>query len=129
MPEHKPPSRWLLRRADQAVVAAAVFVALAATIGWWVHHGGAGGRLIEIERAEPLAARFEVDINVADWPELMLLPGIGETLAQRIVEARQNEPFREHEDLLRVKGIGPKTLERIRPYLRPMPTPGNVAEK
>ena len=115
----QPP--WLLRRTDQAVVAVLVLLGLAATVGWWVHNGGLRGRMVEIERAEPQVAAFEVDINSADWPELVQLPAIGETLALRIVESRQkNGPFRDHNELRRVKGIGPKTLETIRPYLRPI---------
>jgi competence protein ComEA len=122
------PPRWLLRRADQAAVAALVVVALAAMAGWWTAHGGWRGHMIEIDRADPLTARYEVDINTADWPELLQLPGIGETLAHRIVDSRQAAgPFADHEDLRRVRGIGPKTLEAIRPYLRPMPNVGNVA--
>jgi len=120
----------LLRRADQAAVAALVTAALLATVGWWGSQGGWQGRLIEIDRAEPLTARFEVDINSADWPELLQLPGIGPTLAQRIVESRGTRgPFANHDDLRRVRGIGPKTLEQIRPYLRLLPAPGNVAGK
>jgi len=46
----------------------------------------------------------------------MALPGIGPVLARRIVEGR---PYARVEDLLKVKGIGPATLERLRPYLRP----------
>lgn len=85
-------------------------------------HGGCRGRLVEIDRAEPRTADFQVDLNEADWPELTLLPGIGETLARRIVDSRRQEgPFLDHEDLQRVRGIGPKTLDRVRPYLRPMP--------
>ena len=71
------PSRhphWLLRRANQVAVAALVVVALAAMGGWWIAQGGWGGRLIEIDRAEPLTARFQVDINRADWPELCNCP-------------------------------------------------------
>jgi competence protein ComEA len=125
---HRP--NWLLRRADQAAVAALVVAALAATAGWWAVHGGWRGRLIEIDRADPLVARFEVDINAADWPELMQLPGVGPTLAHRIVQSRQTAgPFADHEALRRVRGIGPKTLEQIRPYLRPMPGSGTVASK
>jgi competence protein ComEA len=121
---------WLLRRADQAAVAILVVAALAATAGWWLLHGGWQGRLIEIDRAEPLVARFEVDINAADWPELMQLPGVGPMLARRIVESRRTDgPFADHDDLSRVHGIGPKTLERIRPYLRPMPKSGDTAGK
>jgi competence protein ComEA len=122
--------RWFLRRADQAAVAALVAAALAAMAGWWASHGGWRGGQIEIDRAEPLAARFEVDINAADWPELLLLPGVGPTLAHRIVDSRQAAgPFADHEDLRRVRGIGPKTLEQLRPYLRPMPGRRTVAGK
>ncbi|MBN1394811.1 MAG: helix-hairpin-helix domain-containing protein [Pirellulales bacterium] len=124
------PPHWFLRGADQFAVAALVVLALAASIGWWIAQGGFQGRLIEIDRAEPLTVQFEVDINKADWPELTMLPGIGETLARRIVASRRAEgPFADHADLRRVKGIGPKTLERIRPYLRPMPGAENVAGK
>jgi len=112
---------WLLRRADQAAVAVLVLLGLAATVAWWVRYGGLRGRMVELEGAEPQVARFEVDINSADWPELVQLPVIGETLAKRIVASRQKDgPFLDHKDLRRVRGIGPKTLETIRPYLRPI---------
>jgi len=112
---------WLLRRADQAAVAVLVLLGLAATVAWWVRYGGLRGRMVELEGAEPQVARFEVDINSADWPELVQLPAIGKTLARRIVESRQKDgPFLDHKDLRRVRGIGPKTLETIRPYLRPI---------
>ena len=118
----------LLRRADQAAVAVLVLGALAATVGWWFSQGGWQGRLIEVDRAEPRTAGFQVDLNTADWPELVQLPGIGETLAQRIVEDRTLQgPFLDHDDLMRVHGIGPKTLERVRPHLRPLPDGGALA--
>jgi len=125
------PPHWLLRRADQAAVAVLVLMGLAATVGWWAGHGGCQGRLIEVERAEPQTAAFQVDINAADWPELLQLPGIGPTLAKRIVARRQADgPFLDHDDLRRrVPGIGPKTLEQIRPFLRPMPGGGDLAGK
>jgi competence protein ComEA len=113
---------WLLRRGDQATVAALLLLGLASMFGWWVTHGGCRGRLIELERLEPRTAEFQVDLNEAEWPELAQLPRIGETLARRIVESRQHDgPFLDHDDLQRVRGIGPRTVERIRPYLRPMP--------
>lgn len=78
--------------------------------------------MIELEDARPLDYRYRVDLNRAEWPELAQLPDIGPTLADRIVESRETEgPYLDHEELLRVKGIGPKTLEKIRPYLLPMP--------
>ena len=113
---------YFLRRADQATVAVLVLLGLASMGGWWIVHGGCRGRLVEIDRAGPRTAEFQVDLNEADWPELVVLPGIGETLARRIVDSRRQEgPFVDHEDLKRVRGIGPKTLDRVRPYLRPMP--------
>ena len=49
------------------------------------------------------------------------MPSIGEQLAKRIVADRQeNGPFRDHGDLRRVRGIGPRTLETMRPYLLPL---------
>jgi competence protein ComEA len=95
---------------------------------YWLIHGGHRGELIEIDRAEPLTARYLVDLNAAEWPELAELPEIGETLARRIVESRTAAgPFGDHEDLLRVQGIGPRTLDKLRPYLLPMPDQDTVA--
>ncbi|HEY2839333.1 MAG TPA: helix-hairpin-helix domain-containing protein [Pirellulales bacterium] len=123
-----PRARWLLRRADQAAVAGLLLLALVSMAGWWLAHGGARGNLIELERMPQREAQFQVDLNEADWPELSQLPGVGETLAQRIVESRQTEgPFVDNEELQRVRGIGPRTYERIKPYLRPTPGTGNVA--
>jgi competence protein ComEA len=56
------------------------------------------------------------------------LPDVGETLARRIIESRDAAgPFGDHDDLLRVRGIGPRTLERLKPYLLPMPNQQDVA--
>jgi len=110
-----------LRRADQAVAAAITIVALAFIAGWCVWQGQLRGRLIDIERAEPIAIDFRIDVNRADWPELALMPNIGEQLAKRIVEDRtQHGPFQDLAELRRVRGIGPKTLESMRPFLLPL---------
>jgi len=62
--------------------------------------------------------RFVLDANRATWVEWMQLEGIGETLARRIVEDReQNGPFPDVDALDRVPGIGPKTLARIRAHV------------
>ena len=59
-----------------------------------------------------------IDPNTADLDALTTLPGIGPALARRILEDRAaNGPYRAAADLLRVKGIGPATLARIRPRL------------
>ncbi len=58
----------------------------------------------------------------ADWPEIIQLPSLGEILAQRILaDRRDNGPFLDVDDLVRVDGIGVKTLEKIRPFLLPIP--------
>jgi competence ComEA-like helix-hairpin-helix protein len=55
-----------------------------------------------------------IDLNCAQARTLETFPGLGPVRAQSIVEARQVQPFERVEDLLRVHGIGPKTLERLR---------------
>jgi competence protein ComEA len=121
----QPP---LLRRMDQAAVASLVALALIGMGAYWLVKGGHRGELIEIDRGGPLTARYLVDINKADWPELAELPELGETLARRIVDSRSKAgPFADHEDLLRVNGIGPRRLGLMRPYLLPMPDQDDVA--
>lgn len=111
-----PP--WFLRRNDQATIAVLTVAALLALIGFWIYQGGHSGKLIDIDHQPPASVEFVVNINTADWPEFAQLPGIGETLARRIIESRQKDgPFDKPEDLRRVRGIGPKTLEKIRPFL------------
>lgn len=89
---------------------------------YWLYLGGHRGQLIEIDRAEPLSAKYLVDVNKADWPEMIQLPGLGETLALRIIaDRRKHGPFLDLDELDRVEGIGLRTLERIRPYLMPIP--------
>lgn len=59
-----------------------------------------------------------VDPNTADIVALESLPGVGPALARRIVAVRQSGVvFRRAEDLDVVPGIGPRTIERLAPYL------------
>jgi competence protein ComEA len=58
-----------------------------------------------------------VEVNVATAEQLQRLPGIGPKMARRIVEARSQRPFRSVEELRRVRGIGAKTLEGLRPHV------------
>ena len=132
-PTPLPPRKWpevVLRRADQATLGLILFVALGLLAGHWGYQRFFRSGLIEIEQTQLPLARFETDINRADWPELALLPGVGETLAKRIVENRlASGPFRGHEDLRRVRGIGPKTLDGMRHYLAPLSDPSTTVSK
>ena len=59
-----------------------------------------------------------VDLNHADPAEIAVLPGIGDVLAARIVDSRERHGrFAEIGVLERVHGIGPRTIERIRPHV------------
>ena len=64
------------------------------------------------------APQFMVDVNQAPQHELEALPEVGSGLATRIVDYRQSQgPFRQIDDLLHVRGVGPRTLEQLRPML------------
>jgi competence protein ComEA len=56
-----------------------------------------------------------LDINTANRDQLIDLPGIGPALADRMLEKR---PYQTLDDLLEVKGIGPHSLDSLRPYLK-----------
>jgi competence protein ComEA len=59
-----------------------------------------------------------VNINAASIEELALLPRVGESVAQRIVDFRdKNGRFKNVEDLMLVRGIGEKTFELIKPHV------------
>lgn len=59
-----------------------------------------------------------VDLNRASADQLQQLPGIGPALAGRIVEFREKQGgFERVEDLLKVKGIGEKSFQKLRPHV------------
>ena len=65
-----------------------------------------------------LGPPLPLDLNRATAEQLEALPGIGPALAERIVAyRRQHGPFRRLEDLTRVSGVGPKTVEALRAYV------------
>ena len=60
----------------------------------------------------------KININTATIEQLQLLPGIGESLAQRIIDYRnQNGNFAKTDDLMNVSGIGEKKFESIKDYI------------
>jgi competence protein ComEA len=66
----------------------------------------------KIQSGEP-----PINVNSASTDELQRLPGIGPVTAQAIISTRTATPFQSVNDLDKVKGIGPKTLEKLRPFV------------
>ena len=65
--------------------------------------------------APPLDPKQKIDLNSAPRDVIMQLPGIGETIANRIIEGR---PYQSVDSVTEVNGIGTKKLQRIRPFLK-----------
>jgi competence protein ComEA len=98
------------------ITRAAAVVALALSALLVLHE--AAGPLAAEKPAEGKSSGALVDINTAGVEELMSVPGIGEVLAQRIVEFREkNGPYATVDDLIKVQGVGEKSLARIRDRL------------
>ncbi len=79
---------------------------------------------VSVPQTDPVSAvstavsRYAVNINEATVEELAGVRGMTQTLAQRVVDDRnENGRFGSVDDLLRVSGIGPATLETLRAYL------------
>jgi competence ComEA-like helix-hairpin-helix protein len=84
----------------------------------------------ELERgsAKDLEPGERIDPNTATAEQLMRLPGAGRAVADRIVTERTAVAFRTVEDLDRIRGVGPATIERWAPFLTlPRATRGTVA--
>ncbi|MEO1615126.1 MAG: helix-hairpin-helix domain-containing protein [Planctomycetota bacterium] len=61
--------------------------------------------------------RLDLDLNTASAVELQLVPGVGEVTARRIVQARVRlGRFESFDDVLAIKGIGPKTIAELVKY-------------
>lgn len=64
-------------------------------------------------RGDP--SKRPVDVNTASVEQLATLPSVGPEIAKKIVKGR---PYTKPEDLLKVPGIGEKTLEKMKPRLK-----------
>jgi len=90
---------------------------------------GLGAATASAESQPAEAAKKVVNINTATTAELARLPRVGEKLAQRIVDHRQQKgAFRRVEDLMEVKGVGEKMFQTLKPYLA-VSGPTTLAEK
>lgn len=109
-------SRVVLQHEDRNCVgfcAGALILAMLATCGWYMLQGRP---LTELDEAKPTLMPLRIDVNQASWPELALVPGVGEVFARRIVVHRQlHGPFASDHELLEVEGVGPVILKRMQP--------------
>mgnify|MGYP001499974248 CR=1 FL=1 len=93
-----------------AVASSGMASAVALTSG---RHGG----LRELSHQHAVV-RYQVQANRAGWIEYAMLPGIGEKTARAIVAWRsEHGPLVSVDQLEQVRGIGPLTMERVRPFL------------
>lgn len=72
----------------------------------------------ETESTSSIGTNGRININTANVEQLSLLPDIGPTIAQRIIDYRQmHGPFSSIEELQLVEGIGKKRLDGLRDYI------------
>lgn len=112
-PAQPAPARPDWTRGPSGVIAALALACLASLACLRsLDHAPAGG----FTALAPHASKL--DLNTATAAELELLPRIGPALAGRIATDRAARgPFRSVDDLDRVPGIGPRTVERLRPFV------------
>lgn len=113
--------RWTVReRVAMALAGLGVLAAIAGRA-----QCGVAGKTLDAPASAPYAdwdrrldGARRVPLNSASAEELTRLPRIGPSLAARMVAERQARgPFADVEDIVRVRGIGPATVEAIREYM------------
>jgi len=86
-------------------------------LGMWKQKDSVG-MVVQTKDAAIIENLFPLNINTATQRELEYIPSVGPGKAKTIIDFRgQNGSFGTLEDLLKIKGIGPATLEKLRPYI------------
>lgn len=94
-----------------------MFLVAACAVSLWRYFDSAPGPTVVSGRPEA-ESQYRIELNSADAARLGLLPGIGPVTGGAIVRyRREHGPFGSLKELERVRGIGPKTIERIQPYV------------
>lgn len=118
-PAESTPSSflWLTNRDQWLVVIVSAVAVVLLAVKWQ--------KLRYVDRSEIIVQSgsenigYQIDLNSATWVELTQLRDVGPVTAQRIVNSREEAgPFSLIDDLQRVDGIGPKTVEKNRRWLR-----------
>jgi len=103
-------------RADDQLIVFGLLVSLTVCILVWLWFFEFGKTNVAKNAVRKLS--YQVDLNHAPQIELLQLPGIGATLAERIVEYREEvEPYQDVADLIKIQGIGVKKRESAMPYV------------
>ena len=66
---------------------------------------------------QPAFALAKVNLNTASMEQLIQLPGVGAKTAEKIIEYRKQHQFKTVDEVVNVKGVGEKTLAKIRDQL------------
>ena len=75
--------------------------------------------ITDSRQTQIIEKEYRVNINTAELSLLMDLPGIGQELAERIIDYRtQNGPFESIDELLKIDGIGEKKLRQLETYIK-----------
>jgi competence ComEA-like helix-hairpin-helix protein len=101
----RPAANW---RTNLLIVGA--FVALAGAAIWLFRDSRPARR-----DSTPTEGALVVNVNSATQAQLETVPGIGPTLASLIIAGR---PYQSVDDLVRISGIGERSLERMRAFMK-----------
>jgi len=98
----------------QKVILLVLICVFAAGLAVLKHRRLASADGLTVSHGDASAYSLKVDLNTATLEELALLPDVGEKKARAILSERdKNGPFKSLDDLARVPGIGPKTIQQL----------------
>jgi competence ComEA-like helix-hairpin-helix protein len=98
-------------RRNKSIIAMLVAALGLGSAGAWLTRSGSGSA----DSATSVQGTLRVNINTSTLTELESIPGIGEARARHVVAGR---PYSSVDELIKVSGIGPKSLEDLRPYVK-----------